>query len=256
MLFSLLARSTALASLDDEGHLLWNVFHGDDLTVAGPTASGLDAVAPGERRALPWMIHRIAGDRRYLDKTPRNSLRVPYLLDLFPDASFVFLARDGRATVSSLMNAWREAGGMFPGRRAPVPIRIEGYHGDRWKFVAPPGWQSYASGHTLAEVCAFQWTACMEAILDARHLVDDDRWVQATYEGLTSSPVEETSRLLERLGLPLDDDVLDHARTLDREVTKATSAPRPDKWRDENGPQIERILPLIAPTMRRLGYEA
>jgi hypothetical protein len=153
------------------------------------------------------------------------------------------------------MDGWRETDGLFPGRLMSMPIRIDGYAGDRWKFVAPPGWQAYASGHTLAEVCAFQWVACIEAILAAKELVAPDRWVDTTYERLTDSPTEETTRLLSRLGLPLDEGVLDQARNLDRSVTKATSAPRPDKWREENAEDVERIAPIIAPAMRRLGYE-
>ena len=38
-------------------------------------------------------------------------------------------------------------------------------------------------------------------------------------------------------------------------VTKAVTAPKPDKWRSENPGEIERILPMIEPTMRKLGYE-
>jgi hypothetical protein len=260
MTFSMLSRSSALGSLPGEGHLLWNLFHEEDPAGRRPEATPPDAtrpeaIAPGERRALYWMIRHLARGRRFLDKTPRNSLQIPYLVELFPDASFVFLARDGRATVSSLMDGWRESDGMFPGRRMAMPIRIEGYAGDRWKFVAPPGWQAYASGHTLEEVCAFQWVACMEAILAAKDVIAPERWMDTTYEHLTASPVEEASRLLTLLGLPQDDEVLEHAANLELRVTRATSAPRAEKWRAQNAVAIERILPMIAPTMGRLGYQ-
>src|SRR5262245_42347361 len=162
------------------------------------------------------MIRQIAGDRRYLDKTPRNSLQVPYLHALFPDARFLFLSRDGRAVVSSLINGWRDASGMFPGRPASVPLRINGYAGDRWKFVAPPGWETYASGHTLAEVCAFQWRACTESILDARDGIPAPQWVETRYEDLTASPTDEVRRLLEAIRLPVEPAVMDAAANMDR----------------------------------------
>jgi hypothetical protein len=165
------------------------------------------------------------------------------------------MMRDGRATVSSLINGWRDETGLFPGRRLPVDLAIEGYDGNTWKFVAPPGWVEFATGHTLAEVCAFQWTACMDAILEAKALVRADRWIEVRYERFVASPSEETARILDALHLDREAAVMDRARTLDRRVTKATTAPRPDKWRDENPKEVAEILPLIEPTMRRLGYE-
>ncbi|HEV3471638.1 MAG TPA: sulfotransferase, partial [Actinomycetota bacterium] len=44
---------------------------------------------------------------RLLDKTPRNALRVPFVDALFPDARYIYLQRDGRENVNSLINAWR-----------------------------------------------------------------------------------------------------------------------------------------------------
>lgn len=255
MLFTVLATSPGVGAFPGEGHLLWNLFHEEGSSGWDSQATPPEAIARGERPALNWAIRQIANGRRYMDKTPRNSLQVPYLLRLFPDARFVFLARDGRATVSSLLNGWRDDTGMFPGRRMPVPLAVDGYAGDRWKFVAPPGWAAYATGHTLAEVCAFQWVACTEAILAARELVDPDRWVETSYERFTLDPEDETARLLTELRLSVDAPVIARAAQLDRHVTKATSPPRPDKWRDENVDEVERILPILAPTMRRLGYE-
>ena len=254
MLFGVLAASPAVGSLPGEGHLLWNLFHDESLAGFDSQATPPEAIARGERRALFWMIRQIANGRRYLDKTPRNSLQVPYLHALFPDARFVFLARDGRATVSSLLNGWRDATGMFPGRRARLPLAIEGYAGDRWKFVVPPGWEAYAQGHTLAEVCAFQWRACTEAILAGRELIEPGRWIETSYERFVEGPQDETVRILEALHLPVDARVVALAGELDRRVTKATSPPRPEKWREENPDEIASILPVIAPTMRRLGY--
>ncbi len=256
MLFQLLGRSPHLASLPGEAHLLWELFHPDPgATSTGHGASARD-VTERERRALYWLIRRITGGRRYLDKTPRNSVRVPYLDGLFADASFVFLKRDGRAVVSSLMTAWRSGSATFPGTPVPGGLSIEGYDGSNWKFVLPPDWKRYAHGHTLAEVCAHQWVASNEAILAGREVVDSARWIEVGYEDLVATPAEETARLLDALGLPQDGAVMDHARGLERHVTRvAVSPPRPDKWREENGAAVRSVLGLIAPTMERLGYQ-
>jgi hypothetical protein len=131
----------------------------------------------------------------------------------------------------------------------PIPLRIEGYEGSTWKFLLPPGWEGYAQGHRLAEVCAFQWVSANESVLAAKEHVAPDRWVEVSYEEMTQEPRATAERMLDALGLsPAPEE-------LDRHVTKkAVTPPKRDKWREENGEEIERILPQIEPMMRRLGY--
>ena len=255
MLFEALNRSPQLVSLDAESHLLWELYHGIDRGRLRSHSVDPSEITRRERRALYWAIDKIARGRRYLDKSPRNALRVPYLHGLFPDAAFVFLKRDGRAAISSLITGWRATGSHFPGTSLPAGLEIEGYEGENWKFLVPPGWESYASGHTLAEVCAFQWVAANEAILRARKDVPSERWFELTYEDLVERPEEAMVRLLSGLGLGRDEEVLRYTRDLDRHVTRAVSPPRRDKWREENLDEVQSVLPVIAPTMRRLGYE-
>ncbi len=255
LLFEALGRSPHLGSLGVESHLLWEMFHPVIRPDRITHQVGPDEVTSRERRVLYWAIDRLSGGRRYLDKAPRNCLRVPYLDELFPGANFVYLKRDGRAAVSSLITGWRAPGGMFPGTKLPAPLDIQGYDGRTWKFLVPRGWEAYTTGKSLAEVCAFQWVAANQALLDARGRIAPERWIELTYEELVASPRDQLGALLGRLALPQDPAVLDRAVSLDRHVTKAVTAPRRDKWRQENPEEIGSILPLIEPTMRRMGYQ-
>lgn len=45
-----------------------------------------------------------------VDKTPANTLRVPFLRDIFPDARFIHLTRDGRDVTMSAAREWRGDG--------------------------------------------------------------------------------------------------------------------------------------------------
>lgn len=255
LLFEVLGRSPHVASLERESHLLWEMFHDLEAARFGSHEVGPADITKRERRVLYWAIDRVSLGRRYLDKAPRNCLRVPYLAALFPGAWFLHLKRDGRAAVSSLITGWRSAGGLFPGATMPRQLSIEGYRGDTWKFLVPPGWEAYATGRSLEEVCAFQWISANESIMQARRELGPERWIEVGYEDFVEAPQEHTARLLQRLGLGQDQEVIDYAGSLDRHVTKAVTPPSPDKWRTENPREIERILPVIAPTMRRLGYE-
>lgn len=255
MLFQLLDRSTRLASLGYGSHFIWEMYHPIARASYSSHAVSPEDIAPRERRVVNWMIHRITGGMRYLDKYPRMCLRVEYLAALFPDAWFVHITRDGRSVVSSLMTGWRTTGKFGFGTRLPVDLDIDGYDGEVWRFLVPPGWQEYARGHTLAEVCAFQWVAANEAILDAKARIRTDRWVNVSYEDLVATPVAATSRMLQALRLAGDPDVLERASTLDRNVTgTAVTPPKSGKWRDEHPREIESILSMIHPMSVRLGY--
>jgi Sulfotransferase family len=255
LLFEVLGASPNLASLGVESHLLWEMFHSLDASGFGSHELGPEDITSRERRVLHWAVDRISAGRRYLDKAPRNCLRVPYLAALFPGAFFVHLKRDGRAAVSSLITGWRSGAEMFAGTKLPRPLRIEGYDGGTWKFLVPPGWETYTTGHSLEEVCAFQWISANESILAARDGIPDSRWMELSYERFTRNPAEEIKRLLQRLEVPPEQAVLERAASLQQLVTKAVTAPQPDKWRTENPREIEHILPMIGPTMRKLGYE-
>jgi hypothetical protein len=254
ILFETLDRSPSLASLGRESGVLWDMFHRIEESGWVSHEVGADSITDRERKVLYWAIERITGGRRYLDKLPRNCLRIPYLHRLFPDAWFVFIRRDGRATVSSMLEGWR-SGTRFGanGFELPVDLSIAGYAGVTWKFLMPEGWREYASGKTLAEVCAFQWIAANRAILTAKTEIAPDRWVDVRYETLIESPVETTERLLRAVGLRLDERVHQYAEALDSHVTKAVSAPSTGKWMRDVA-EIDPILPQIRPMMERLGY--
>ena len=253
MLFQMLDSSRTLASLGYGSQFLWEMYRPGAIEPGRSHAAGAEDLTAAERRVLAWAIASITGGAPYLDKFPRMVLRVPYLQALYPDARFVHIVRDGRAVVSSLLTGWRTAGKFGHGTRLPRPVTIAGYDGDVWRFLLPPGWEDYAEGRTLAEVCAFQWAESNRAVLDAP---GSEAFHRVSYERLVADPVATTTALLTALGLPGDPDVLEHAGALDQRVTRtAVTPPRADKWRDENPAEVESILGRIEPTMRRLGYE-
>ena len=44
---------------------------------------------------------------RLLEKTPKNALRIPFLAAAFPEARFIFLHRDPRQNLASIIEAWQ-----------------------------------------------------------------------------------------------------------------------------------------------------
>jgi hypothetical protein len=253
-LLGLLLAGGALRSVQSEGHILWDEFHHPGRR--GWDSDALDAGDVGEReRAYVYTAIRLwTRGTRFVDKTPENSLRVPYLDVLFPDATFVFLRRRAADTVSSLMEGWR-ARPRFVKYRLPVELTGLGeLRGNAWSFVLVPDWRQLVNA-PLEEVCARQYVACNEAVLAARENLDPARVVDVAYEDLLRTPVDEAARLYRALDLDFTAGARSHAEGLARKTSAtALTAPREDKWRESNAHAIERIRPLVTDVERRLGY--
>lgn len=236
----------------------WNGLH-------GPLTNGWHSEAAGEADARP--DHRDAALRYFyqrlgagwvLDKTCINVMRIPYLHKLFPKARFVFIQRDGRDNISSMMDGWRV--GRSDGRfelsqffgTFPEPIAIDGGQFRDWSFFLAPGWRQYNHA-SLEEVCAFQWISANRMALDARRLIPPEQWVHLRYEDIFERPVEMFRQAFEQLGIPYSPALRERCAHL-QPTSIVSGKPKQQKWKEHNPAAIERILPIIEPLMRELGY--
>jgi hypothetical protein len=254
LLFKVLGASSRVANWPGEAHEVWE--HDYHPALHGWRSNALDAgdVTPESAARIQRTFYLVSGGRRrLLDKTPRNSLRIGFIEALFPDARYVFIQRDGRDNVNSLINAWRTP--RYRTYRLPEPHAIPGVPDPNWwKFVLYPGWERDRSG-PLEVVCARQWVRSNEALLDGLAKIDQKRWMPVRYEDLVARPVEEIGRVMEFLHLPYEARVRAlAARTKDTPVNIVTP-PAPNKWKSENPQEIEAIAPLLRETAARLGYD-
>jgi hypothetical protein len=179
---------------------------------------------------------------RLLEKTPKNALRVPFLLEVFPDAQFIFLKREPRANLSSMMEAWR-AKGWITYRGLP------GWPGP-WSLLLPPGYERL-KGRPLEEIVAFQWRVANETILDDLAELPYGRWTTVRYEAFLADPRTQVAKLLEFAGLAMDPR-LEAYLSNPLPLSKYTQTkPDPDKWR-QNAQEIERVIPQLEPIIGRL----
>ncbi|MDT8321597.1 MAG: sulfotransferase [Xanthomonadales bacterium] len=170
---------------------------------------------------------------RFLEKTPKNALRQPFLEKLFPGALYLYLFRDPRANISSMLEAWKS------GRWVTYP-RLPGWRGPPWSLLLPPDWQSL-NGRPLAEICAFQWAAANRIILDDLATLPADRWLACDYAELTARPRELVERICAFADMHRDERLESYlARPLPLSRFTQT-APDPEKWRQNE----TVILPLL-----------
>jgi LPS sulfotransferase NodH len=252
LLYATLRASPRLAHWPGEAHEVWEADH-------HPALTGWESNVLGSADATPEVAARIrrsfflltGNRRRLIDKTPRNSLRVPFVDAVFPGARYVFLQRDGRDNVNSLINAWRTP--RYRTYLLPEKHSIAGADGSWWKFVLYPGWRDDVSG-PLEMVCAKQWKACNDHALEALARVEAARWIRVRYEDLVARPVEEIRRILEAFDLPYDEEVRRKAEATQTTFLNVVTPPEQGKWRRENPREIEAVLDYLAPTLQTLGY--
>lgn len=243
-----------LSLVQSEGHILWDEFH-------HPRDRGWDSdalratdVTDRERGYVHLAVRLFARGGRFVDKTPANCLRVDYLAELFPGATFVFLRRRGADNVSSLMEAWR-ARPRFVRYELPEPLNGLGeLSGDRWSLVLVPGWRDLRDA-PLEEICARQYVACNNAVLEDRAALAGSSWVDVRYETLVAEPVDELRRVYDVLGLAFTEQAEQFARVLAENPSRTTlTSPRAEKWRDRNAGAVARVASQLAETERLLGY--
>jgi hypothetical protein len=253
LLYAILRTSAAFDHWPGEAHEVWEADYHPALREWESNVLDAGDVRPDAARRIRRSFFLTAGkNKRLLDKTPRNSFRVPFVDALFPDSCFVFLQRDGRENINSLINAWRTP--RYRTYLLPEPHAIPGVDPNWWKFVLYPGWRDDLYG-PLEIVCARQWTSSNDHALKGLDAVASDRTITVRYEDLVDRPVEETARVMDFLGLPFENAVRERAAQTHENPINIVTPPERGKWRRENPSEIQGILDLIAPTMVALGYE-
>lgn len=171
---------------------------------------------------------------RFLEKTPKNALRIPFILETFPDARFIFLFRDARQNISSLLDSWRS-------RRYVTYPRLPGWPGDNpWSHLLFPGWEELTTS-SLAEITAAQWTATNRTILDDLNSLPNERWCAIDYSSLIANTHTELQRLCAFSEIIFGPRMHEIASQPLRPSKYTLTEPKPDKWK-KNAAEMEPVL--------------
>lgn len=194
---------------------------------------------------------------RIVEKTPRNCFRVPFMNKLFPDAKFVFISREGKTNVSSLIEGWKRNASQLIYNRFPKlnqEFKFSNFNFKKWEYVLPPGWQDF-NGHSLEETCAHQWIQSNKYALDALEELEQDRVIKIKYEDLVCKPAETIKAISSFIEVPFEGSIKEYAENPPVVSTPQKDKPCEDKWM-RNKEAIERIEPMLEPMLDRLGYKS
>ena len=256
--YETLAAAPQLLAFGFEIPGFWNSLWGPHTNQWHSEAAYAGDAKPEHRAAAQRFFFQRLGRGRVLDKTCINVMRLPYLYQLFPDAVFIYIHRDGRDNVSSLMDGWRHDGhfrlSQFLGP-PPEPVAINDGEFSEWSFFLPPGWRAYNQA-SLEAVCAYQWLTANSLALEAKKSIPPEQWIQLRYEDIFERPVQMFKLVFERLGIPFDQRLEDRCKSLSRRPTSLVKGgPKQQKWKEHNPEAVERILGQIRPLMLELGYD-
>ena len=243
LLFETLARAPGLHTVGGESHWLIEDVPGlsppergwssNRLTAEDATPERVEQLASAFYRALHDRERRAATDRvRMLEKTPKNALRVPFFDAVFPDTMFVYLYRDVRPTLGSMLDAW--SSGSF----CTYP-ELPGWRGNPWSLLLVPAWERLI-GQPLPVVVAHQWSTTTELLLDDLQKIPRERVTAVDQDAFLAAPQRTMESLASALGLCWDRPL---GSTLPLSRTTLTP-PAPDKWR-RHEPIIQSVWPIV-----------
>ncbi len=161
--------------------------------------------------------------KRIILKSPTHTYRVRTLLEMFPDAKFVYLVRDPFVVFPSTVNTWK---------------RLQKYHGAQTP-----------KNKDLEEQVFRRFEHMYEVFEEDRALIDPDRLCELRFEDLVADPVQQVTAIYEKLGLGDIDAALP---ALERYVASLSGY---TKNRYEISPELrQQISTRWAPYIDKHGY--
>ena len=207
------------------------------------------------------------GFKVIIEKTCANSLRVGFLNEIFPEAKFIFIVRDGLDVIGSAKLRWTAKLDIpyLLRKLRYVPFSDIPYYGvkyfsnrmyrffstdSRLAFWGPQldEMQSLLKKYSLLEVCALQWKGCLCCAEKELNCLDDSRVLNLRYEKFVTNPLEELKRITGFLDTELSRDELE---ALIVNVTNKSIGKGRNSLSSE---QREKVMPHISDELYRMGY--
>ncbi len=251
----------------DEINYIWR--HGNIRTDtdAFPTSYA----RPDVIRYIRFCFDKLAGKNKLdflVEKTCANSLRVPFVDEVFPDAKYVFIYRNGYDVVASANLRWKAKLDFFylldKARFVPISdlpfyffrFCMNRFHrafsnDGRLAFWGPQleNMQELLATHSLEQVCALQWKRCVDEACHALSQLPENRVVKVQYESFVTNPGEELEQICRELGINAG------AQDLKQAVSSVRGSSVGKGIKQLDSILLDSLAPLVEDTMRELGYE-
>lgn len=172
-------------------------------------------------------------------KEPNLTLLYPWLVEAFPDSPVVYVLRDPREQIRSLLDNLD-----IPGDLAELPSALRARVNPTWQLVLDGRWLGIEGEHYIDQL-AGRWARCARIYLDR-----PEAMTLCRYEQFQEDKGAEIRRLASALGIPVVrevDDIQD--RPFQRPGNRGVG------WAEFFGDNLPRIRAACGDEMRALGYD-
>jgi hypothetical protein len=207
------------------------------------------------------------GNRRIMEKTPGNILRVPYVRAIFPEATLLHITRNPFSYLSSMEFKWQRTktlrGILRSLQDTPItqlPYYLEQFANDmvrkkllKTKYVSIYGpryrgiYEDMKTASKL-KVIARQWAIGNRMAREDLGSLGQGRVLSLRYEDLVATPQACFREIYDFCGLQYDAGMLSTAE-------KMVDPGRQERWRRFDRQQLDAIMPEIEGEMEFYGYK-
>jgi hypothetical protein len=216
---------------------------------------------------LPRVQSNLKKIEIYGEKNVTYGPFVPYIRELLK-CKFIFLKRDGRDVVSSLIN-WheqmfgtvyrecKELGNLSSDaikNAAGLPVHMDTSDYSRPRPAVSDSLYKKWENLSRAEMCAYYWSIVNEIYLTNLSLLPDDSWIEIDYSNVDSKAIMEIANFCNLKGLGLDriQKLLDkRINSLEQRGFKKGTYP---DWKNWGSSQREKFEKIARSAMLELGY--
>ena len=149
--------------------------------------------------------------------------RIEFFKQLFPDAKFIHVVRDGRAVANSMLNVdfWRGWEGPANWGWGELGPELE----REWK----------AQDESFVALAGIQWKMLMRSIRNAANTISPEDFLEIRYETLCSEPVSVLKRAIEF-------SALGWCKRFERAVSTIPLHNANDKWKEQLTAEQQQVL--------------
>lgn len=207
------------------------------------------------------------GNRRIMEKTPSNLMRIPYVHAIFPEAKYVYIVREPLANLSSSELMWQipiRANTAWRRFKETPKTQLHHYfsrllvdhfqkrvlgrrHISIWG-VRYPGIYDDIGQLTTEQVVARQWVACSQQAESDLAEIDPALVLRIRYEDFVASPLDHFQSIAAHFELDVEPGQ-------ERALCETVDSGRQTKWRRLDEDVLRQCLPILREEMTRHGYE-
>lgn len=164
-----------------------------------------------------------------IEKTCANSLRIPFVNSIFPNAIYIYIVRDGVDAAVSAKTKWASKKDFFYLLKKFRFVPLSDFPIYAWKFLKTRVLNFFSNKNltywgpsigtnnkviknkSLVELCALQWQSCVVKSDKSFSTFNRNKFFYIRYEEFVKNPYIQTYKILNFIGIKVSEDDINNA---------------------------------------------